>query len=223
VTAFHTTRPLRRLALAAAVAGASAAVALLMTASHSSAAMSGHPLSPKAVAFTRAMDKLWEDHITWTRMVIVDFAAGAPDLKLAEARLLRNQADIGSAVKPYYGPAAGKKLTQLLRTHILEAVPVLTYAKEGDQAKLKQALTAWYANAHQIAVFLSQANPKNWPRAAMVKMMKRHLALTTDEGVARIEGHWQADIAAYDKVHREILQMSNMLSGGIIAQFPNRF
>jgi hypothetical protein len=54
-------------------------------------------------------------------------------------------------------------------------------------------------------------------------MMKRHLALTTDEGVARIEGHWKADIAAYDKVHLEILQMSQMLSSGIIAQFPSRF
>jgi hypothetical protein len=45
------------------------------------------------------MDKLWEGHITWTRMVIVDFAAGLLDLKTAEARLLRNQADIGNAIR----------------------------------------------------------------------------------------------------------------------------
>ncbi|HEU5243397.1 MAG TPA: hypothetical protein VFU33_03270 [Gaiellaceae bacterium] len=224
MTALQTTGTFRRLAFAAALAGASAAVALLVTASHSSAAMSGRqPLSPKAVAFTRAMDKLWEDHITWTRMVIVDFAAGLPDLKQAEARLLRNQADIGNAIKPYYGAAAGTKLTKLLRTHILEAVPVLADAKDGNQAKLKQALAAWYANAHQIAVFLAKANPKNWPLPAMDKMMKRHLALTTAEGVARIEGHWKADIAAYDKVHAEILQMSGMLSSGIISQFPTKF
>ncbi|HJQ74372.1 MAG TPA: hypothetical protein VJ814_05770 [Gaiellaceae bacterium] len=220
----RTTRPLRRLALAAAVAGASAAAALLVSASHSEAAMSGsHALSPKAMAFTQAMDKLWEDHITWTRMVIVDFAAGLPDLKAAETRLLQNQADIGNAIKPYYGAAAGKQLTQLLRTHILEAVPVLAEAKAGHQAKLKKALNAWYANAHQIAVFLSKANPESWSLPMMAKMMKTHLALTTDEGVARIEGHWKADIAAYDKVHREILEMSRMLSSGIISQFPSKF
>ena len=224
MTALRTTAPLRRLTLAAALAGASAAVALLVTASHSSAAMSAQQsLSPKSVAFVRAMDKLWEDHITWTRMVIVDFAAGSPDLKQAEARLLRNQADIGNAIKPYYGAAAGKQLTKLLRTHILEAVPVLANAKDGNQAKLKQALGAWYANAHQIAVFLSKANPHAWPLSMTSKMMKRHLALTTAEGVARIEGHWKADIASYDKVHVEILQMSNMLSSGIISQFPNKF
>jgi len=90
-------------------------------------------LSAKAVAFRSAMDKLWEDHITWTRIVIVDFAAGLPDLKAAETRLLHNQADIGNAIKPYYGTAAGRKLTSLLRTHILEAVPVLAAAKAGWQ------------------------------------------------------------------------------------------
>jgi len=224
MTLLRTTGTFRQLVLAAAVAGASAAVALLVTASHSSAAMPAQQsLSPKAAALTRAMDKLWEDHITWTRMVIVDFAGGLPDLKQAEGRLLRNQVDIGNAIKPYYGAAAGNNLTKLLRTHILEAVPVLANAKDGDQAKLKKALNAWYANAHQIAVFISKANPKAWPLSAMDKMMKRHLALTTAEGVARIEGHWNADIAAYDKVHLEILQMSKMLSSGIISQFPNRF
>jgi len=224
VTAAQTTRPWRGLALAAAVAGASAAVALLVSASHSTAATeSMKSPSPKAVAFTQAMDKLWEDHITWTRMVIVDFAAGLPDLKAAEGRLLRNQTDIGNAIKPYFGAAAGNKLTKLLRTHILEALPVLADAKAGDQAKLNNALTTWSANARQIAVFLSSANPKSWPLSMTAKMMKRHLALTTDEAVARLEGHWDADIAAYDKVHQEILQMANMLSSGIIGQFPSKF
>jgi hypothetical protein len=132
------------------------------------------------------MSKLWEDHIVWTRMVIVDFAAGLPDLKTAEARLLRNQTDIGNAVKPFYGAAAGNKLTSLLRTHILEAVPVLAAAKAGDKAKLTQALDAWYANARQIAAFLSKANPGNWPLKMMNTMMRQHLALTTKEATARL-------------------------------------
>jgi hypothetical protein len=57
------------------------------------------------------MDKLWTDHVTWTRIVITDFDSNAPDLKPDLARLLRNQVDIGNAIKPCYGAAAGKKLT----------------------------------------------------------------------------------------------------------------
>ena len=47
--------------------------------------------------------------------------------------------------------------------------------------------------------------------------------MTTQETVARLEGKWSADVAAYDKVHAEILEMSDMLSSGIVEQFPNRF
>jgi hypothetical protein len=216
-----------QLSLAAAVTALSAALVLLFSAGHSEQAHAsmakGPQLSAKAVAFRTTMDKLWEDHITWTRMVIVDFAADLPDLKTAEARLLRNQADIGNAIKPYYGRAAGNKLTGLLRTHILEAVPVLVAAKEGDKAKLTQALAAWYANANQIAAFLSRANPHSWPLPMMRTMMKQHLALTTNEAVARLQGNWTADVRAYDQVHAEILSMSHMLSSGIVRQFPSRF
>jgi hypothetical protein len=216
-----------QLSLAAAVATLSSALVLLLSAGHSEEAHAsmakGPQLSPKAVAFRSAMDKLWEDHITWTRMVIVDFAAGLPDLPTAEARLLRNQVDIGNAIKPYYGAAAGKQLTRLLRVHILEAVPVLGAAKAGDKAKLTQALAAWYANANQIAAFLSKANPHSWPLSMTRTMMKQHLALTTKEAVARLQGNWSADVRAYDQVHAEILGMSHMLSSGIIRQFPRRF
>ena len=211
------------LALAAAAAGLTAALVLL-AGGHTAAAHAEQPaLSAKGVAFTNAMNKLWEDHITWTRMVIVDFAAGLPDLTVAEQRLLRNQADIGNAIKPYYGAAAGNALTRLLRTHILEAVPVLRDAKAGDQAKLKSALAAWYANGDQIAQFLAKANPKSWPLSATRSMMRMHLDLTTKEAVARLQGKWAADVAAYDAVHREILEMADSLAAGIVAQFPQRF
>ena len=57
-----------QLTLAAAVAALSAALVLLFSAGHSEqahASMTRAPqLSPKAVAFRSAMDKLWEDHIT---------------------------------------------------------------------------------------------------------------------------------------------------------------
>jgi len=100
---------------------------------------------------------------------------------------------------------------------------VLQDAKAGDNAKLQRDLAKWYANVHQIAVFLSTANPHNWPLKEMDKMMKRHLQLTTDEAVARLKGNWSADVKAYDRVHVEILQMAGMLSTGIIKQFPSRF
>jgi hypothetical protein len=205
--------------LVLAVSGATAASARKAT----SQAAQHRPIHPAELALHDAMRKLWEDHITWTRNVIISIDAGLPDLNTVVARLLRNQTDIGNAIKPYYGDAAGDQLTALLRQHILGAADVLVALKAGDQSALQAALTAWYANAHDIAVFLSTANPKNWPLAEMDQMMKDHLDATTREAVARNQGDWSADVAAYDAVHVQILAMADMLSSGIIDQFPNKF
>jgi hypothetical protein len=141
----------------------------------------------------------------------------------ATERLLQNQVDIGNAIKPYYGDAAGERLTTLLKEHITTAAEVVTAAKANETVKMQDANRRWFANADAIAAFLSGANPKNWPSAEMTKMMHDHLSLTTHEVQARLKGDWAADIAAYDKVHEQILRMADMLSAGIISQFPNKF
>ncbi len=184
----------------------------------------GHAAAPVGQAALRQdMRALWEEHITWTRMVIVDFAAETPSLETSAARLFRNQADIGNAIAPFYGRTAGKRLTTLLRGHILIAVDVLTAAKADDAPGLTNAQARWARNANQIADFLSSANPTAWPRAEMRSMMRHHLKLTTDEAVARLTGDWSADVRAFDKVHVQALEMADMLSAGIISQFPQRF
>jgi hypothetical protein len=180
-------------------------------------------LSAQQLAFHDAMRKLWEDHITWTRLFIVSFAAGLPDTDATAQRLLQNQADLGNAIKPFYGDAAGRQLTALLRDHILIAADLLKAAKAGDSAGVADASTRWYANADEIAAFLHRANPYEWPLDEMKLMMRKHLDLTLAEAVARLHGDWSADIAAYDRVHQEILQMADMLSAGIIHQFPKKF
>ena len=176
----------------------------------------------KQTAFQDAMRKLWEDHITWTRVFIISAVADLPDKAAATERLLQNQVDIGNAIKPYYGNAAGDKLTTLLKEHITTAAEVVAAAKANDKAKLDDANKRWVANADQIADFLSGANP-NWPAADMRKMMREHLDLTTAEAVARIKGDWKADIAAYDRVHEQILHMADMLSDGIVKQHSAKF
>lgn len=58
--------------------------------------------------------------------------------------------DIGRANAPFYGTAAGARLTTLLRSHILIAVEVLTAAKAGDAAGLARAQARWTRNADQM-------------------------------------------------------------------------
>jgi hypothetical protein len=176
----------------------------------------------EATKLVLALRDLWVDHTGWTRNYIISDVAGLPDTTAVAERLLKNQEDIGNAIKPFYGTEAANKLTSLLKGHILGAVELLKAAKAGSTTGAAAAEKKWYENADQIATFLSNANP-NWPKEALKNMLDNHLALTKAEAVARLTGNYAADIATYDKVRQEANMMSDALVDGIVKQFPNKF
>ena len=186
-----------------------------------SIARAASPIS--RTSYHNDMRKLWEDHITWTRIYIVTAVADLPDQAAAAERLMQNQVDLGNAIKPFYGEAAGEKLTALLKDHIVIATQLIAAAKAGDHEKQADALSRWGANADEIAGFLSGANPRHWTVVEMKAMMHSHLEATTAEVTARLQKNWPADVAAYDQVHGQILMMADMISDGIIHQFPKNF
>ena len=211
---FRPARLLRTLSLLSVAACAPTAM--------SSGGMGPAVRSSSSAQLHDAMRKLWTDHVVWTRLYIIAAAANDASAQTAAARLLRNQEDIGNAIAPYYGSAAGARLTDLLKQHILIAVDLVTAAKAGDNAKVSDADRRWKANADDIATFLSGANP-NWPKATVLSMMNQHLALTTQEATARLQARWNEDASTFDSIFSQILMMADALSDGIVKQFPARF
>jgi hypothetical protein len=181
------------------------------------------PKSPEQVAFHDQMRKLWEDHVTWTRLAIVTFADGSAGFGTTAGRLLQNQTDIGNAIKPFYGDAAGNQLTSLLHDHITIAVELLQAAKAGDTAAFNDANTRWYANANAIADFLAAANPRFWPQDVMRASMKTHLDQTLAEASHELGADYADSVTDYEAIHLHILDMADLLSSGIIGQFPKKF
>jgi hypothetical protein len=224
----RTYRPIP-LALTMLVALFSALAALVLSGGHDASAHgdASHEASAtitgKELALRQDMRKLWEDHVTWTRLAVISLTTDAPDTKASVGRLLANQTHIGNAVKPFYGAAAGKQLTALLREHILIAADLIAAARKGDQPAVASQQARWNANADQIATLLSKANPRYWKLSPMKTMMRSHLGLTTNEVVARLQKKWAADVRAYDRIHVQILHMADMLSDGLVKQFPSRF
>ena len=281
------------------------------------------PRGPSQAAVSRMvfhdrMRELWSDHIVYTRHFIVSTAAALADTTEVVQRLLRNQDEIGEAIKPYYGDAAGTQLASLLRNHIQLAGKALVAAKgsapkqigmnvtmhdsayisnrmgvdtvsartdttkaartqsarvQGDTTKAKlptvnirvsgdtmtqrgtvrtdstapakvythgevqvgqqagqvdsvaltQAVTALKANADSIATFLSQANPRGFAREPLRGALRMHIDLLLTEANAHIKKDWSGSIAAFDESQRQAWQMADMLSEGIMKQFPSRF
>ena len=169
-----------------------------------------------------ALRKLWSDHVIWTREYIVAAVHGTPDADAAAGRLLRNQEDIGAAIVPYYGQAAGDALTGILKQHILIAVDLVAAAKSGDNDAFATHDARWTANAGEIARFLSSANP-NWPEKDVFDLLALHLQLTKGEVVARLQQDWAADVKAFDDIFNEIMVLGDALNDGLAAQFPDKF
>jgi hypothetical protein len=205
------------------------AVAVLTTLAFAVPARAMEKMKGDAVVYTQsvvdlrnAMRQLWEEHIVYTRNFIISALAGLEDTDKIAERLLTNQDDIGNAIKPIYGEEAGKKLSALLRDHILIAADIVKAAKTGDNDGVTKGEKRWTENADEIAVFLSGANP-NWPVQTLKNMLYTHLALTTTEVVSRIKKDWALDIEAYDKGHAHMLMFADVLTNGIVKQFPKKF
>ncbi|OXS56718.1 glycosyltransferase [Bacillus sp. DSM 27956] len=168
------------------------------------------------------MRTLWTDHVFYTRNYIISAVDGLEDTDVVLARLLQNQKDIGSAIKPYYGEKAGNQLADLLTEHIVLAGKIVEAAKAGKSADVEQLNKEWYRNADDIARFLARANP-NWSEKKLKDLLYMHLQFVTDEAVARIKKDWKANIKSFDDGKAHILHLSDALSDGIVKQFPDKF
>ena len=178
--------------------------------------------SQKEIDLDNGMRKLWTDHTVWTRLYIIESLNNSSAADAAAARLLKNQEDIGNAIKPLYGDAAGTQLTGLLKTHITTAVAIINDVKARNSTAQAMDEALWTKNADDISAFLAGANP-NWPLPVLKDMMHMHLSTTKDELVARYTMNYPADVQAYDVVYTHILNMSDALSQGIVKQFPTAF
>ena len=252
------------------------------------------------MAFHDRMRELWSDHVVYTHIFIVSASAGLGDTTEVSQRLLRNQDEIGDAIKPYYGDAAGSQLAALLRTHIQLAGKALMAAKgtstamnmdasaqyqsgsytrtsdtakakqpnarvrgdtmstrlpsnqygngrtdsttqsnvyaqghmqtemqghtmQVDSAALNQAIAALKANGDSIAMFLSSVNPRGFARETLRGALQLHITLLLQEATAQLKKDYSGSLSTFDESQDQALQMADMLSDGIMKQFPSRF
>lgn len=180
------------------------------------------PCSKSACELRMAERILWIDHVSWTRSFIVSDIASLDDKEDVLERLLKNQDDIGNSIKSFYGEDAGNKLADLLKEHIKLAGKVVDAAKSGNKSDLEKYNKLWYENTDKIAKFLSSANP-NYSYDVLKDMLYKHLQFVTDQAVSRINKNWNADIETYDKGEDHMILFADILTDGIVKQFPQKF
>ena len=177
-------------------------------------------LSIYHVRLLEKMNLVWEQHIMWTRMLLISIAENLKDLDATQARLLQNPKDIADIFRVFYGDSVANIIQNLLTEHLVIGKDLIVALKNNNQTQAAILNKKWYKNADDIANAFSSINPF-YPKNEIQKMFYKHLQLTTDEVNFRLKGDYSADIKAFDMVQKEILNMSHFLVNGIVKQFPN--
>lgn len=178
--------------------------------------------SMSEVDFMDEIRMLWEQHIAWTRMTIISMVENLPDTDAVTNRLLRNPTDFAMILKFFYGDEAALKFEELFKNHLIIASELVKAATKGDSKAAEDAEKRWYENADEIAAFLADLNPF-WSEDMWKEMMYDHLALTKSEATNRIQKNYEQDITIYDEIENQAMKMADLMSQGIIRQFPDKF
>jgi hypothetical protein len=179
-------------------------------------------ISKAEAVLNQVFRMLWEQHVAWTRMLIISIAAGLPDEELVTERLLRNPPDMAAVFRRYYGDRIASRFSSLMKDHLVLAAQLVKDAKAGNSQAAEEAEKKWYANADEIAAFLSTIN-SNWPKSVLMNMLHEHLSMTKDEAVLRLSKKYNSDITVYDQIEKQALEMADAFTDGIIKQFFNNF
>ena len=179
-------------------------------------------ISMNQVELIRQMNLVWEQHIMWTRMLLISIAEDLKDLEATQTRLLRNPKDIADVFRRFYGNAVANRIQQLLTEHLVIGKELIVALKNKNQEEATKLNTKWYQNADEMAEAFSSIN-SFYPKEEIRNMLYEHLRLTTNEVNYRLQGNYTEDINSYDMVQKEILKMSQFFVNGIAKQFPNLF
>lgn len=158
----------------------------------------------------------------WTRLTVNSIIDRLPDEKETTRRLLRNPADFAAALEPLYGSVIAAKFAELLRGHLTIAAELVKALQAGNSTAAADAQKRWYANADDIADFLSRINPY-WSKEEWRNMLYEHLRLLSNEVFARLAGNYVENIALNDLIEPQALGMADVMTNGIVQQFPLAF
>ena len=158
---------------------------------------------------------LWEQHVYWTRMVILGIVFGLPDTQASINRLLRNPLGIAAILKKFFKAPIVADFVKLFTEHLTIAAELVKAAKAKDSTAAVDAERRWYENADQIAKILASMNPF-WSEQEWKYLLYNHLAMTKQEVVDLLTKNYVESINEFDRIELEALKMADEMTNGIV-------
>lgn len=179
-------------------------------------------LAAAAINLKLNMRKLGVENVCWMRNMVLCTTDDIPGKEEIVKRILQNQDDVGNSLKPYFGEENARHLGELLQEQFFKITDLLKALKHGQKIDYNELDAYLNANADSIVKILILNNP-NWKKEELLKMIKDYIQFTKEQASARLNKDYNGDIAAFDKAYNNALAIADLISSGIINNFPERF
>ncbi|MBI0584697.1 MAG: hypothetical protein ISF22_10810 [Methanomassiliicoccus sp.] len=173
-----------------------------------------------AVQFHNEWRAVWEEHVWWTREVIIGILDNANWTDTSVNRLIKVTNDTREMLRPYYGDQADTFYTELVG-HFTIAAQIVTGVREGTN--VTSLVQDWFANAANLTRVMNAMNPQFWPAGEVNAMWNEHLNLTIQEATAQAQGDYALSVPTFDLIELQGRMMGDLFSNGIMMQFPDQF
>jgi hypothetical protein len=170
-----------------------------------------------------ALRDLWVEHVFWIRSSVLATDAGdEAQRKVAEDEVVNNAKALAATITPFYGQEAADGLLKLLAGHWGAVrdynTATVDHSKPG-QSKAMQAITA---NAHEIAKFLSGANPY-LPDDAVFGLLSAHGAHHVAQINEIAADDFRGEARTWQAMRKHMLVIADSITDALAKQFPDRF
>jgi len=198
------------------------------------------PPLPGIVINERTLIFRMDSRTLWTRYALgminysVSDFGNLASTNNVESNLIRNASGVGNYFIPYYGITAGTKIGNLLAVICKNGTKVVQSLKSGNK-EINVYVDIWYKECTSLAEYLNGLNPNQYPTDLITEMLVNLTNFWVDDFKARIENDFAADAIALDNIlkvavigipdhaNKGYSSLADILSRGIIAQFPLSF
>ena len=179
--------------------------------------------SPAVFQTKMALRDLWVEHVFWIRNYVLATQAGdEAQRQVAETEVVSNAKTLAGTIAPFYGQAAADGLLTLLAGHWGAVRDFNTATVRHSEPGRDQAVRDLTANAHEIAKFLSGANPY-LPEDAVFGLLAAHGAHHVAQISQIVAGDFQQEAETWQAMRTHMLVIADAIAGALATQFPDRF
>lgn len=198
------------------------------------------PPLPGIVINERTLIFRMDSRTLWTRYALgmVNFSVSnfgnLSSTSKVEANLARNAAAVGNYFIPYYGITSGTKIGTLLAAMCKNGTKVVEALKNGSR-DIDVYKEIWSRESRSMAEYFNELNPNQYPTDLITEMLINLTGFWIDDFIARLENDFAADQIALDNIlkvavigipdhaNKGYSSIADILSRGIVAQFPLSF